>query len=105
VRASPPYNCDVSSLSSGVHEHANFILPKNPGIDGLDDEHALQNAPIDERNSEERLVGILTGFPKIFEARMVLHLLDCNRAHFLRHQAREPLMDRHAQCTADEVQG
>jgi hypothetical protein len=36
---------------------------------------------------------------------MVLHLLDCNRAHFLRHQAREPLMDRHAQCTADEVQG
>ena len=64
----------------------------------MDDENALQNAPIDERNSEERLVGLFTGFPKIFEARMVLHLLDCHRAHFLRHQAREPFMDRHAQC-------
>jgi hypothetical protein len=42
----------------------------------LNDEDTLQNASIDKRNSEERLIGIFAGLAKVLKARMVLRLLD-----------------------------
>ena len=66
-------------------------------LDGLNHQDSLQNSPIDERDAEKGLVSLFTSFFKIFKARMVFHLLHRDRAHFLRHQTGEPLVNRHAQ--------
>ena len=56
----------------------------------------MQNAAIDERNSEERLVGVFTRFPEVFEARMILYLLYGHRPHLFRHKSRETFVYCHA---------
>ena len=67
---------------------------KGPGFDGLHHQNTLQNAPIDQRYAEKRLVGIFARLPKILEPRMVLHLFHRYRPHLFRHQPGEPLVHR-----------
>src|ERR1700680_3370735 len=74
-------------LGGGLDKHPNFILPKNPGLDSLDDENALQNASVDQWDPEERLVSIFACFTEVLEARMVFHLFDGNREHLLGNKA------------------
>jgi len=65
----------------------------------LNDENTLENASINERNTEERLVSILAGLTEIFEARMIPDLFNGNRTNLLGNESRETLMERHAQST------
>ena len=70
-----------SDLGSRLGQHPNFALAKNSGLNGLNDQNPLQNAPLDQGNAQKRLVGIFTGISKILEPGMVLHLFHGNRPH------------------------
>ena len=74
-------------LGGGLRQHADFILAEEPGFHRLDHQHTLQNAAVDQRNAQERLVIVFPGFAEILESRMILGLLHGHRAHQLRHQA------------------
>src|SRR4029077_11486210 len=83
-------------LGGGLRQRPNFFLVKDPGLDGLHDENAFQNAAIDERNSEQRLVSVFTRFPEVFEAWMILSLLHGHRPNLFRHKSRETFVYCHA---------
>jgi hypothetical protein len=80
---------DGCDLGGGLDQHPDLILPKDPGLDGLDDKNALQDASINERDPKERLVGIFARFAEVLKARMVPHLFDGNGAHLLGNKAGE----------------
>ena len=65
-------------------------------LDGLDHEHALQHAPVDQGHAEKRLISFFPGLLEIFEPRMSLDLANGNWPHQLRHQSREAFVNRHA---------
>ncbi len=91
-----------SDLGGRFRQHSNLVFAENAGLDRLHDQNALQNSAIDQRNSQERLVGILASVPKILKPGMILHLFDRNRPHQFRHQASEAFVHRHPQ-TADTL--
>ena len=74
----------------------NLILAERACLDGLDHKHALQNAAIDQRNADERLVGVFSGLMEVLEPRVVFGPLDGNGPHLLGNQARQTLVDSHA---------
>ena len=45
-----------ADLGRGLGQHADFILAEDPGRNGLDYQNSLQDAAIDQRNAQERLV-------------------------------------------------
>ena len=90
-RASFAYH--ESNLGRRLNQHADLVLPKDAGIDRLNDENTLENASINERNTEERLVSILAGLTEIFEARMIPDLFNGNRTNLLGNESRETLME------------
>src|SRR5207302_1773170 len=103
VELPPAHRVQVAEEADGI------VVPTPPeiasqrpesllsGRDGRHDEHALQNASVDERNAEERLEPILAGFAKIFEARMVFDLLYGDGPDLFGHQAGETLVERQTQ--------
>ena len=93
VRASLTTGATWAAASASIRTSSSL---KDPRLDGLHDQNALQNAAIDERNSEERLVGVFARFTEVFEARMIFDLLDGDRPHLFRHKAREPFVHCHA---------
>ena len=85
------------NLRGGFHQHPNFVLAEYARFDRLHHQHALQHAVIDQRDAQERLVGVFAGLAEILEARMPFHLLHGDRAHLLGHQAGQAFIQRHAQ--------
>ena len=55
VRASLTTGATWAAASVSI---SHFIFPKGAGLDGLHDQNALQNASINQRNAEKRLIGI-----------------------------------------------
>ncbi len=84
-------------LGCGFAQHLNFFFAKNSRLDGLDHKNPLQNAAVDEGNSEEGLVGVLAGFMEILKAGVAMGLLHCHRTHLLSHQSGKAFVDGHAQ--------
>jgi hypothetical protein len=84
-------------LRGGFAEHFNLFFVEEAGLHGLNYENTLEDAAIDEGNSEEGLVGVFASFAKIFEARVSVGLLNCYRTDLLRHQAGEAFVDGHAE--------
>src|ERR1700704_1784752 len=82
-------------LRSSVGQHANFVFGKSSRFDRLHHQNALQDAAIDEWNSQERLVGFLPGFLEILESRMISYFFNRHRPNLLRNQPGESLMDAH----------
>ena len=68
----PRFRDDRRQLRAGHGQQRRMSsAPNARGVDGLDDQHALQQAAVDDRDAEERAVGILAGvLGKILEARM-----------------------------------
>ena len=50
---------DRSHLPGSFGQHTNFIFRKNSGFDRLHNQNTLQYAAIDQRNAQERLIGVL----------------------------------------------
>ena len=65
----------------------------------MNHQNALQHTAINEGNSQERLIIILTGFAEILETRMIPDVLNGHRANLFRNQADESFIDRHAELT------
>ena len=86
-----------SDLGGGLGKHLNFIRGEDSWLDGLHYEDTLEDAAVDEGNSEEGLVGVLTGLVEIFEAGVAMRLLHGYGTHLLGHQACEAFVDGHAQ--------
>ena len=84
-------------FARGLREHANLVVAKHARILGLHNQNALQNAAIDQRNAEKRVVIFFAGFLEIFEARMIAHIVNGHGLHLLGNQAGEAFMQRHAQ--------
>ena len=61
---------DRRELRAGHRQHPHVVGAEGARLDRLHDEHALQQAAIDDRHAEERAVGILAGLGKVLEARM-----------------------------------
>src|SRR5208282_1833944 len=57
-------------LGGRLHQHPNLVFVEDARLDGLYDENTLQDAAIDQRNSEERLVAIFVGLFEMLEAGM-----------------------------------
>ncbi len=87
------HGCD---LRRGFGEHPDFILTEYTGVDGLDHQDTLQDATVNKRDAQKRLVRIFAGFAKVLEARMVFHLLHCHRTHLLRNQPGQAFVQREA---------
>ncbi len=49
---------DGRDLRGRFGQHVNLIGAERPGFDGLDNEDALENSPIDQWNTEKRLVSV-----------------------------------------------
>ncbi len=74
-----------SDLSGSLGQHANFILAENARLDGLHDQNALENAPVDQGDSQKRLVGFLACLLEILEPGMAFRLADGNGSHLFGH--------------------
>jgi hypothetical protein len=82
-------------LRGGLHQHADFVFAKAARFDSLDDENTLENASIDQRDSEESFVGFFTGFPKIFKALVLLCVRERKRPQLFGDQAGESFAESH----------
>jgi hypothetical protein len=83
-------------LGCGFGQHPDFIFPKMTGLDRLDHENALQDASVDERDPEERLVRLFARFLEVFETGMASCSLDGYRKDLLGDQTREAFVDCHS---------
>ncbi len=70
--------------------------PNVRGLDGLNDEHALQEPALDDRHAEEGAVRILASLGKVLVPWMRRGVGDKLRLHALGDEAREPLRQTHA---------
>ena len=77
-------------------EQTNLIFREDSRLHGLNHQHTLQHAAINQGNSQERLVGIFAGFAEILEARMIPDLFHGHRADLFRDQADQSFIDCHA---------
>ncbi len=84
-------------LRGGLHQHLHFVVGEGAGFDGLNHQHALQDALIDQRNAAKRLVGLFARLAEIFETRMTGGMFDGHRPHLLGHQTGQAFVQRHAQ--------
>jgi hypothetical protein len=82
-------------LRRGLHQHADLVFPENALFDRLHNENALQHAPVDQRNTQKRLIGLFASLTEVFEARMILYLFHRDGPNLLGHQARKPFIQGH----------
>ncbi len=85
-------------LAGCFDESANLALAEDPWILGLNHQHTLQYAAIDEGHTEKGVIDFLTRFLEILEAGMLADIVDGHRHHLFRHQPGEAFVERHAQC-------
>ncbi len=94
---SPGFADDRRNLGRRLRQHPDFVGVKDASLDGLNHQDALQNAAVDHREAEERLIRIFTRLVKILEARMVLHLIHRDSADLFCNQPGQTLVKRQAQ--------
>ena len=84
-------------LVCGFAQHADFMLSKDPRLLCLNDQNALQNAAVDERDAEEGVIYLFARFLEVFKAGVIAGVLHGHGLYLLRNQAGEALAERHAQ--------
>ena len=98
---------DRRYLSRGLSQHADFIIIEGSCLFCLHDKHSLKDAAIDERYTQKGLVGILSRFAEVLEARMISGVFDGDRAIPARQPCRQDLRAAQAaerRCTPAAVQ-
>jgi hypothetical protein len=84
-------------LGSSLREHMDFILSKYAGLNSLNDKNTLQNAAVNQRDSQKRLISVFARVTEILEPRMVSSLVNRHRPHLFRYQARKTFVESHAE--------
>ena len=87
---------DRRQLPARHHQHPHLVVAEDARLARLHDQHALQQAAIDHRDTEERVVGVLAGFLEVLEPRVRRRVGEDLRLQFLGHQPDEPFADVHA---------
>ena len=85
-----------ASCAPGHHQHPHVVGVEGARLDGLHDQHALQQPAIDDRHAEERAVRVLAGLAEVLEARMRRRVGDDLRPQLLGDQAGQALGQPHA---------
>ncbi len=80
---------DRRQLRPRHRQQAHVLGPEGPGLDRLNDEHALQQSAFDDGNAEERAIRIFARLRKVLEPRVRGGVGDELRAEALGDQARE----------------
>ena len=86
---------DRRELGPRHDHHSNRVDAEQPRLDGLNDEHALEHAAIDDRHAQERPIRIFARFPEVLEPRMQRRVRDDLRPQLLGHEAGEALGEPH----------
>ena len=76
---------DRRNLGRRLGQHLNLRFAEKPRLHRLNYQNPLQNSPVDEWNSEERLVIVFAGFLEVFKARVSVCLLHSHWPHLFRH--------------------
>ena len=87
---------DRRQLRAGHDQHPHVVLGEDARLDRLHDQHALQQAAIDDRHAEERAIRILAGLAEVLEARMRRRVGDDLRLQLFGDEAGEPFGEPHA---------
>jgi hypothetical protein len=93
---------DGGDLIGGFSEHPYFVVAEDAGFLGLHDEDALENAAIDERDTEEGAILLFAGFLEVFVAGVTAGIIDGDGADLFGDKAGKPFMKGHAE-SADAV--
>ena len=86
---------DRGELGAGGHQHADDVLGEDARFLRLHDQHALQQAAVDHRDAEERVIRVFAGFIEILEARMPRGVFDDQRAELFADQSGEAFGEAH----------
>ena len=86
---------DRCQFGARGHQRLFVVRSEHPRRDCLDDEHALQQATVDERHTEKRPVLILARLAEVLEPWMLHGVSHALRPELLCHQADEALGERH----------
>ena len=87
---------DGRHLRAGGRQQPHDVLAVGARLHRLQHQHALQQAPIDDRHSDEGVIRILAGFTEVFETRMGRGVFHHLGRQCLADQAREALRQLHA---------
>ena len=87
---------DRGELRSCHREHTDRIGAECARLGRLDDEYALQQSLVDERDPEKRVIRVFAGLAEIFEPRMGRRVFHDQRRQRLANQTGKPLRQSHA---------
>jgi hypothetical protein len=88
---------DGRNLAGGVGEHADLALAEDPRLLGLDHEHALQNAAVDDGHAEKGVVFLFAGILEVLVAGMIAGVRNSDGKQLLGDETGETFIQRHAQ--------
>ncbi len=92
----PRLGHDRRHLRPGHGQQPHVLGAEGPGLDRLDDEHALQQAAFDDRDAEKRAIRVFARLGKVLEPGMRGGIGDKLRPHALGDQAGQALGQPHA---------
>ena len=84
-------------LPGRLHQHADFFVAEGARLLGLHHQHALQDAAVDQRHAQKRVVLLFARVLEVFVAGMIAGVGQRHREQSFGHQAGEALVQRHAQ--------
>ena len=87
---------DRCELRTGGQQHPHIVGREGARIDGLHDQHTLQQAAIHQRHAEEGVIRIFTRLAEVLEPRMPHGVGDDERLELLGHQSGQPFCRPHA---------
>ena len=87
---------DRRQLRAGGRQQPHDVLAVGARLHRLQHQHALQQAPIDQRHSDEGVIRVFAGFTEVFETRMGRGVLDHLGRQCLADEPREALRQPHA---------
>ena len=93
---------DRRELGAGGHQHADDVLREDARLHRLHDQHALQQAAIDHRDAEERVIRVFARLTEILEPRVRRRVFDDERAELLADESGEAFGEAHPDA-ADAV--
>ena len=87
---------DRPQLGRRRDERSNIVGRKGPLLDGLHNQHTVQQSTFDHWHPEKRMEGFLASLGEEFEARMLLDIGHRDRLHLLGHHAGQPFTQVHS---------
>src|SRR5262249_52872371 len=85
-----------SQLSSGSRQHAHIILAKAARFDSLNDQHALEQSPVNQGDAQKRMIRILARLGEVLESSVRGCVLNDQRHHAFSYESDQALVKPHS---------